>query len=352
MALFPFCKASSAGPIRVSRIQLVLCCFLLSLIIYYLHGSRAAVRVHPAHPIFRPLEMEGGRKVTHIAVLKGAESQTPAETPWGAPLVWGDSRHSASRRAKFAQREIRIGLLAFVVGTYAQFIRRFLYSAETYFLPGQVVTYYILTDNPRSLDPPVKLGPEREMKVIPIAELPGWERLAHRRMTLLGDAIRESIDSETDYIFCADVDQEFVAPVRAEILGDLVATLHPELYGMPRNAFPYEVDEGSSAYVEEDEGDFYYTSEFYGGAVSEMYKLARGCSLLILQDHTDGITARGLEESYLNRYLIDHRPTCVLSPEYSWWDSDLSAHVPVHRLLSLGRQCESYNDKQREEHKC
>ncbi|XP_030585745.1 globoside alpha-1,3-N-acetylgalactosaminyltransferase 1-like isoform X1 [Archocentrus centrarchus] len=351
MAPFPFCKASS-GPVRVSRLKLLLCCFLLCLIIYYLHGRKAALSVRSAHPIFHPMGMDRVRKVTDMAVVKEAEPLTPAETPWGAPLVWGDNHNSARRRAKFVQRGLRVGLLALVVGTYAQFIRRFLSSAETHFLPGQVVTYYILTDNPRTLDPPVELGPEREMKVVPIAELPGWERLAHRRMTLLADAIRDPIDSEVDYIFCADVDQEFVAPVREEILGDLVATLHPELFGMPRNAFPYEVDEGSSAYVEEDEGDYYYTSEFYGGLVSEMYKLARACSLLILQDQANSITISGLEESYLNRYLIDHRPTCVLSPEYSWWDSDLAAHVPVQRLVSLGRQCESYDNKQREKHKC
>ncbi|XP_070706496.1 globoside alpha-1,3-N-acetylgalactosaminyltransferase 1-like [Pempheris klunzingeri] len=340
MALFPFCK-TPAGPVRVTRLHLVLYCFLLSLIIYFLHGRKAAVSVESPHPIFHALGLERGRPVTDMKVFKVAVQQTPMETPWGAPLVWGDTRKSARRRAKFEHRGIRTGLLALVVGTYAQFIRRFLSSAETHFLPGQMVTYYILTDNPRSLDPPIKLGPKRQLKVVPVAELPGWDRLAHRRMALLADAIKNPIGSEVEYIFCADIDQEFVAPVGEEILGDLVATLHPELYGMPRNTFPYEVEEVSSACVEEDKGDYYYTSELYGGLVSEMYKLAQACSLLILQDHANGVKARGLEESYLNRYLIDHRPTCVLSPEYSWWDSALAADVPVPRVISLGRQHEA-----------
>ncbi|XP_022055900.2 globoside alpha-1,3-N-acetylgalactosaminyltransferase 1-like [Acanthochromis polyacanthus] len=351
MALFPFCKTPT-GPVRMSRMQLVLCCFLLSLIIYFLHGRKAAVSVESAHPIFHAFGMERGRMKTDMTVVRAAKLPTPVETPWGAPLVWGGTRNSEWRRAKLTQQEIRIGLLALVVGTYAQFIRRFLSSAETHFLPGQMVTYYILTDNPRSLDPPMELGPDRQMKVLPVAELPGWERLAQRRMFLLADAIRNPIGHEVEYIFCADIDQEFMAPVGEEILGDLVATLHPELYGMPRNAFPYEVDEVSSACVEEDEGDYYYTSELYGGLVSEMYKLARACSLLILQDQSNGVRARGLEESYLNRYLIDHRPTCVLSPEYSWWDSGLAAYVPIQRIVSWGRQCEAYDKQKREEHKC
>ncbi|KAK9529364.1 hypothetical protein VZT92_013463 [Zoarces viviparus] len=342
MALFPFCK-TPAGPVRVTRIHLVLYCLLLSLIIYFLNGRKAAVSVESPHPIFHALGMDR----TDMPVIKATAPQTPLETPWGVPLVWGDTQKSAWRRSKFAQQEIRIGLLALVVGTYAQYVQRFLSSAEIHFLPGQMVTYYILTDNPRTLDPPIELGPERQLKVVPVAELPGWERLARRRMVLLADVIKHQISSEVEYIFCADIDQEFVAPVGEEILGDLVATLHPELYGMPRNAFPYEIEEASSACVEEDEGDYYYTSELYGGLVSEMYSLARACSLLILQDQANGVVARGLEESYLNRYMIDNRPTCVLSPEYSWWNSALAPDVRVHRLVSLGRKCEAF-DKQKE----
>ncbi|XP_034442306.1 globoside alpha-1,3-N-acetylgalactosaminyltransferase 1-like isoform X2 [Hippoglossus hippoglossus] len=351
MALFPFCKTPT-GPVRVTRIQLVLYCFLLSLIIYFLYGREAAAGVKPSHPIFNAMGKDRGGVITDMMVVKAAVPQTPVETPWGAPLVWGDTRNSAWRRAKLSQHGIRTGLLVLMVGTYSHFMRRFLSSAETHFLPGQMVTYYILTDSPHSLDPPVKLGPERELKVVPIAELPGWERLAYRRMALVSDAIRDQIGSEVEYVFCADIDQEFVAPVGEEILGDLVATLHPELYGMPRNTFPYEIEEASSACVDDDEGDYYYTSELYGGLVSEMYRMSRACSMLIFQDQANGVVARGLEESYLNRYLIDHRPTCVLSPEYSWWDSALAADVPVQRLVSLGRQCESYDKQTREERRC
>ncbi|KAK2862421.1 hypothetical protein Q5P01_001954 [Channa striata] len=350
MALFPFCK-SSTGSVRVTRIQLLLYCLLLTLIIYFIRERKAAVRVKSPSLIMDLLGRDRGRgrdrKLDRIEV-----QQTPMETPWGAPLVWGDTHNSALRRTKFAQRGIRAGLLVLVVGTYGKFVRRFLSSAENYFLPGQMVTYYILTDNPRSLDPPIELGLERQLKVVPIAELPRWDRLAYRRMALIADAIRDPIKGEVEYIFAADVDQEFVAPVGEEILGDLVATLHPELYGRPRNAFPYETEEVSSACVEQDEGDYYYTSELYGGLVSEMYKLAHACSLLILQDSARKVVARSLEESYLNRYLIDHRPTCVLSPEYSWWNSPLTAEVPVQRLVSLGRQCQAYDKQKKEQHKC
>lgn len=318
----------------------------------FLHGRKTTVTEESPHPLFHALGMDKGGQRADREVVRLVGGKLALETPWGAPLVWGDTTNSAWRRAKFGKQEIRTGLLVLVVGTYAKHIRRFLSSAETYFLPGQMVTYYVLTDNPRTLEPPVELGPERDLKVVPIAEMPGWDRLAQRRMVLLAEAIRDPIRKEVQYIFCADVDQEFVAPVGEEILSDLVATLHPELYGMQRHAFPYEKEESSTAYVEEGEGDYYYTSELYGGLVSEMHSLARACSILILQDQANGMMARGLEESYLNRYLINHRPTCVLSPEYSWWDSALSADVPVQRLVSLGRQCAALDERKKKQHRC
>ncbi|XP_015235353.1 PREDICTED: globoside alpha-1,3-N-acetylgalactosaminyltransferase 1-like [Cyprinodon variegatus] len=344
MALFLFCK-SPAGPVRMNRIQLILCCFLLSLIIYFFNGSKAAVSSKSVHPLAEVLGMKDGRILKDTSVIKTVDPRHSERTSWGAPLVWGDSHNSVWRRAKLSEQGISVGLLVLVVGTYARFIRHFLTSAETHFLPGQMVTYYILTDNPRTLDPPLDLGPGRHMKVLPAAELPGWDRLAYRRMVLFTETIFELIGKEVDYIFCTDVDQEFVGPVGEEILGDLVATLHPEFFNVQRNQFPYEDQEDSSACVEEDEGDYYYTSEFYGGVVSQMRRLARDCSMLILQDEANKVTARALEESYLNRYLIDHRPTCVLSPEYSWWDSPLTVRVPKKRLVSLGRQCEAYDNR-------
>ncbi|XP_011612498.1 globoside alpha-1,3-N-acetylgalactosaminyltransferase 1-like isoform X2 [Takifugu rubripes] len=307
MALLAFCK-TPAGPVRVTRLQVVLYCFLFFLIIYFLRGRNIAVSIKSPRLIVHDLGKSKERLKTHVST-KTTAPPMPLETSWGAPLVWGDSSKSARRRAKLAEREIRTGLVALVVGTYAKFVRRFLLSAETYFLPDQMVTYYILTDNPRTLDPPVKLGPGRKLTVIYITELPGWSRLTYRRMSLLVDTIRSPISKEVQYVFCADVDQEFVAPVGAEILGDLVATLHPELYGMPRNTFPY-------------------------------------------QDQANGVMARGLEESYLNRYLINHRPTRVLSPEYSWWVSDMAADVPVQRLVSLGRQCGALDQDKRDKIRC
>ncbi|XP_062313480.1 globoside alpha-1,3-N-acetylgalactosaminyltransferase 1-like [Osmerus eperlanus] len=352
MALFPLCKRL-AGSARVLRKQLALYCLLLFLLIYFLKGRRTAVKIDKP-PIFRSLGLDlsvEARAVTEETV-KEKRQRLHQETWWGAPLVWGDSSISVWRRDEFGQRRVHTGLLTLAVGGYAGFLPRFLSSAELHFLPGATVTYYILTDSPRTLEPLPLLAPRRNLKIVPVAELVGWKHLALRRMALLASAIKDPIRNEVEYVFCADVDQEFVAPVGAEILGELVATLHPELYGMPRHAFPYEREPDSSAFVEDGEGDYYYTSELYGGLCPEVYTMARACSQLILQDQERGVQIAGLEESYLNRYFINRRPTCVLSPEYSWWESALAADVPAKRLVSLGRQCESLEPQKREQHGC
>lgn len=269
-------------------------------------------------------------------VVEGKE--LPVKTPWGAPLVWGDSESSVWRRDKFAHRDVRVGLAMLAVGKYNHFLHRLLSSAELHFLLNLYVTYYVMTDRPQELDPPPKLGPTRKLKIVPVAEMPGWDRLGLRRMALLASIVSEKIHLEVDYVYCIDVDQEFINTVGTEILGKLTATLHPEFYGKPRYYYPYEKDPDSMAYVAEGEGDYYYTSEFYGGLCSEVLAMTRACSLLILQDQERGVKAQELEESYLNRYLVNRRPTCVLSPEYSWWDSPQVLVVPC-RLHSLGRQC-------------
>lgn len=267
--------------------------------------------------------------------------EVPVMTPWGAPLVWGDSESAVWRREGFAKLNARTGLAILAIGNYNHYLQRLLSSAELYFLLSFYVTYYVLTDRPQELDPPLKLGLNRELRVIPVAEMPGWDRLGLRRMALLATLIKEQINLEMDYVYCIDVDQEFTNPVGTEILGKLTATIHPLFYGKPRYSYPYEKNPGSQAYVAEREGNYYYSSEFYGGLCSKVLAMVQTCSLLILQDQENGVQAQELEESYLNRYLINHRPTCVLSPEYNWWESPGVHEVPTQRLHSIGRQCRS-----------
>ncbi|KAL2099593.1 hypothetical protein ACEWY4_003987 [Coilia grayii] len=316
---------------RLTWRQLFLLCVLLSGLMYLLRLRR---------PV--PIRAASG---SHASERGPSHSHPPTRTSWGAPLVWGDNKASLRQRAEFEQRSFRVGLMVLAVGRYTHYLSHFLQTAEKHFFPGMPVSYYVLTDNPNKFDPPPELGEDRELRVVLVTEIPGWGHLARRRMDLLASTIDNQAQQEVDYVFCADVDQEFVNLVGTEILGTLVATLHPEYYSMPATALPYERSSDSRACVLDEEGDYYYTSEFYGGLCSEMLALTKLCSQLILQDRAMGVEAKHLEESYLNRYLVDKRPSCVLSPEYSWWDSPAAPKVPHKRVISLGRQCASLRNQ-------
>ncbi|XP_041129579.1 globoside alpha-1,3-N-acetylgalactosaminyltransferase 1-like [Polyodon spathula] len=310
---------------RVTR-KGILLFFVFAGLIYFLKGLLQQKTSSESPSIRLPAQATGEEAGFH-----------PNVTPWGAPIVWGDSPESQIRRQKFTNRAVTTGLAVFVVGTYAQYLHKFIISAEEYFLPEHFVTYYILTDNLRGI-PTITLGSGREIKPFYIAERPDWVYLSKTRMSLLSSVIKELIQDEVDYIFSMDVDQVFVNPVGSEILGSLVATLHPEYYNQPLDTYPYERTEDSKAYVDGSEGDYYYTSEIYGGSCPEVYKLALTCSQFIIQDMEISFHAFLFEESYLNRYLIQNRPTRLLSPEYNWLAAQkTSEEIQVKRILSLQR---------------
>ncbi|KAJ8287241.1 hypothetical protein GJAV_G00049280 [Gymnothorax javanicus] len=333
----------SSGLERVTKRRLFFACLVLSGVIYFLRGRKAGA----SSAVSR---QDDGRNPGE-EVRPEDSAYTLNETSWHVPVVWGDNEASEKRREAHSDLTFRVGLISFVVGRYSQHLLRFLVSAERHFLQGEYVTYYLLTDNLRAV-PDLQLPEGRDLRPIHIGEMPEWRHLSRVRMSILADVIKGRIQKEVEYVFCMDVDQEFLNPVGTEILGDLVATLHPEYCGMSQYTFPYEKAEVSQAFVAEGEGDFYYTSELYGGLCAEVYAMALTCTHMILQDAEAGFHALMYEESYLNRYLINRRPTCVLSPEYSWWDSPQTLEVPIHRVVSVGRQCAALEPKKREARRC
>ncbi|XP_033822385.1 globoside alpha-1,3-N-acetylgalactosaminyltransferase 1-like [Periophthalmus magnuspinnatus] len=296
----------SSGVFRFNRFQLLLSCSVLFVIIYLLQGRKQPPSAPPP-----------GVSFWHGVPPPSPHSPALSLTSWGAPVVWAESSLAAGRRSRFLGTPLRVVLVTLVVGNYAPYLQRFISTAEEHFLASRPVTYYILTDNPRVLQPPPPLRPGKQLRVVHIAELPGWERLYLRRLPLLAEAMRDMVGEEgVDFVFCADVDLEFVGAVGEEVLDKLVGVAHAEFYGKTRSELPYERGESVAAVMDE-EGEWYYTSELYGGTLSEMLGLTQRCSLLLLQDQAQGVKASAMEESYLNRCFIDHAPSCVLSPEYS-----------------------------------
>ncbi|XP_068098647.1 histo-blood group ABO system transferase 2-like [Hyperolius riggenbachi] len=256
-------------------------------------------------------------------------------TPWLAPIIWDGIYNIDVLNSQ--HKDTRIGLFVFAVKKYIRFLGPFLESAERYFIIGHNVTYYIFTDRVSDVEKP-KLGDGRILQLLDVTADKRWQDVSMRRMETLTIMTKEKMPKEIDYLICADVDMVFNDHVGVEILGDLIATLHPSYFVSEPSAFTYERRPISAAYIPYGQGDFYYMAALYGGKVDEIYKLSMACHKGIMEDKAKSIEAVWQEESHLNRYLVYNKPTRVLSPEYLW-DTNLphGQFIKRRRFLAVDK---------------
>ncbi|XP_045419754.1 histo-blood group ABO system transferase [Lemur catta] len=290
-------------------------------------GASAAVR--------EPDSLEGSTLSRMIypqpKVLTPSRTDVLVLTPWLAPIVWEGTFNSDILNMQFRLQNTTVGLTVFAIKKYVVFLKLFLETAEKHFMVGHRVIYYVFTDRPDKV-PHVALGPGRRLQVLRVQAYARWQDVSMRRMQMLSEAAEQRFLHEVDYLVCADVDMQFHDHVGVEILSSLFGTLHPGFYQRPREAFTYERRPQSQAHIPQDEGDFYYMGAFFGGSVPEVQRLTKACHQAMMADRAQGIEAVWHDESHLNKYLLYHKPTKVLSPEYMW-DQQLLGWPSVLRKL-------------------
>lgn len=194
-------------------------------------------------------------------------------------------------------------IVTVATGEYNEYIPSLIESAHICFKAH----VYLFTDQPDKYD----VEKHQDLTVIETPHL-GWPRMPLLRFELLHkyrDIYQEP------YLFLLDAEAEFKKQVGNGVLGHRVATLHRNIMRF-RDEFNYETRKDSTAYVAPDEGEKYYACGFVGGAKSEFIRMAGVIAKNIRTDIDNGIRARWGDESHLNRYLIDNRPTLVLPPSY------------------------------------
>lgn len=206
-----------------------------------------------------------------------------------------------------SQKKARVGFLVVATGKYIRYIEPLFKSAEQYFLPGHERTFFVFTDHIEE----APTGPH----IVPVFQKRlGWPYDTMMRCKMYID--HKELYEGIDYLFACDADTLCIDTVGDEILGDLVATRHPCFEGGTRGN--YEWDPHSVAYVAYNEGEYYFAGGFYGGKTSEFLAMNQTMYEHIEVDLGNGIIPRFHDESHLNRYFIDHKPTLILSPEYCW----------------------------------
>ncbi|XP_039767903.1 histo-blood group ABO system transferase-like [Ornithorhynchus anatinus] len=269
-------------------------------------------------------------------VLKPPRTDVLVMTPWFAPIIWEGTYNIDILNEQFKQRNVTVGLTVFAIKKYVVFLKLFLETAEKHFMVGHKVNYYIYTDRPADV-PAVPLREGRKVVVLEVQNYARWQDVSMRRMEMISHFAQQRFLREVGYLVCVDVDMRFSDRVGVEILSSLFGTLHPGFYGAERRSFTYERRPLSRAYIPPDEGDFYYAGGFFGGTVSEVYELTKECHQAMMADKGNKIEAVWHDESYLNKYLLYHKPTKILSPEYLWDENLLGgrAFLKKKRFLAV-----------------
>ncbi|XP_072287759.1 histo-blood group ABO system transferase-like isoform X3 [Pyxicephalus adspersus] len=261
-------------------------------------------------------------------------------SPWLAPIIWNGTYNLAILNAQFHHRDVRVGITVFAIKKYTVFVQNFIESAEKFFMIGHKVNYYVFTDRVSDI-PNMTLNKDRNLTILKVPSYPRWQDVSMRRMEMIRDFAREKIASE-DFLVCVDVDMKFNDEVGVEILSDLFGTLNPWMFGLPHEQYTYERNPQSEAYIPTDEGDFYYAGTFFGGSVEKVYKLTNFCHNAMMTDKAKNLEPVWHDESYLNKYLLYHKPTKILSPEYLWYDDlGIPAFLKRRRFLAVRK---NYNE--------
>lgn len=197
---------------------------------------------------------------------------------------------------------MRIALCVIATGKYLEFVPPLMAGMTAHFLPGHVVMPFIFSDHKPSQWP---------IYSVPHEPWPG--PTLHRYHHML---TAEKELSGFDYVFYIDADMLIVDTVGDEILGELVATIHPGFAGKHRGVFTYEKRRESAAYVAPNEGRFYLAGGFQGGEAPTFISAMKTMRDAIDEDKRNGITAIWNDESHWQRFCIDHPPTVILPPIY------------------------------------
>jgi histo-blood group ABO system transferase len=218
---------------------------------------------------------------------------------------------------------MKIGLLIIATNKYSQFLQPLIESADRFFLKDQDVTYFVFTNED------IQINTNRKVVRINV-EHKEWPWMTLGRYEIFSNNSNEL--SKMDYLYYCDADMRFVDFVGDEILSERVATQHCGYYevrGTP------ETNTNSLAYVAPNEEMQYLAGGFNGGTSEEYLKMSKVLSDRTNNDFEKGIIAVWHDESHMNRYFIDNKPTLILDPSYCYHEG--SNRPFKQRLVALSK---------------
>lgn len=131
----------------------------------------------------------------------------------------------------------------------------------------------------------------------------------------------ESFLRKYDYLIHIDADMEFVSPVMQDILSERICVIHPGFHGTNESKyFDVETNPNSHAYFDINKYSIsrYYQNCLQGGSKDEFINMSRTIRDWTNSDMQKGIIAKWHDESYMNKYMLENKPTLELHPGYAY----------------------------------
>ena len=209
---------------------------------------------------------------------------------------------------------MKICILTIATNKYIQFVEKLYDNIDDHFLNGHEIEGIIFTDQEVESSDNIKIS-QIEHEPWPVPTLKRYNYFIKE-----ADHI-----SKYDYCFYFDVDMGIVNKVGDEVLGDLVATMHPYQSFAPKIQRSYDRNPKSLAYVPlYDEGEHYYAGGFNGGSTKRFLEMSEVIADRVNKDLENDVIALWHDGSHLNRYLIDNPPDISLSPSYCFAEELMS----------------------------
>jgi len=208
---------------------------------------------------------------------------------------------------------MKICILTIATNKYIQFVERLYNNLEENFLNGHELECLLFTEHDVETSDNVKVS-KIDHEPWPMPTLKRYNYFVKEKEFI----------SKFDYCYYFDVDMGIVEKVGDEVLGDLVATMHPYQSLYPKESRSYDRNPNSLAFVPPgEEGENYYAGGFNGGKTECFLKMAEVIADRVNQDLEKDVIALWHDESQMNRYLIDNPPTLSLTPTYCFAEEQM-----------------------------
>jgi len=215
---------------------------------------------------------------------------------------------------------MKIGILYICTGKYEIFWKDFYLSCEKYFIPEAEKHYFVFTD---ALKIDFEEDNSRIHKIY--QNNLGWPHNTLKRYEMflkIEEELRKFdylLFLNADLIFLKHIPKEDFIPENGQLL---VACKHPGYFNKNRSKFDYEKNKKSLAYINKNEGKYYFAGGINGGETSSFIRAMKVLNSNIDNDLKNNIIAKWHDESHWNKYLSDKlEQVKILEPSFLYPES-------------------------------